>query len=471
MREAFEREVDTWISLEKHPNIVYCAHLVAFNNVPFMMLEWVASDESRGTDLRSWLCQGPMELRMALDFTIDICRGLVHADRKQPGIVHRDLKPANILIGQGRIAKITDFGLAKVIEESEFEFSRAVNQTGPAGTPLYMAPEQWQTGILDSRADLYAVGLMLQEMLLGYHPFIGMHEENALDMLQEWHMKGKNVVLLEEIPSELTNILNRCLQKDRDTRFANVAGFLKVLSQFYVSFFGDSPRKEVPAGEFTTMDYNNRAIAYKNLGLFDKAYEDYEKALGLDPLNVYAYINRGLAFHDQDRYNEALADYNRALELDPDDGRIYNNRGALYNDLKQYDAAFADFSRSFELDPNNAKLYSNRGLTYQRMGKYREAFAEYQKALEINPGLVEAYVNRGIIYYDLDFFPEALFDFYKALELGGNYVDLYVNLGAVLATLGSIREALPYFEKAAEMGDSLGAKHAREARAMLGLRY
>jgi serine/threonine protein kinase len=121
IRRLFEEEVRTWVALEKHPNIVCCFWMQMLDNQPFMLLEWVAGEERRGTDLRSWLRHGPLDLRLTLDFIIDICRGLMHAQAKQPGIVHRDLKPDNILVSQGRLAKITDFGLALVAQRAHLE--------------------------------------------------------------------------------------------------------------------------------------------------------------------------------------------------------------------------------------------------------------------------------------------------------------------------------------------------------------
>ncbi|MCP4283177.1 MAG: protein kinase [Gammaproteobacteria bacterium] len=79
LRTVFEHEVATWVALEKHPNIVRCFHMDIFDNQPFMILEWVAGEEGYGADLRSWLRQWPLDLRTALVFTIDICRGLIHA--------------------------------------------------------------------------------------------------------------------------------------------------------------------------------------------------------------------------------------------------------------------------------------------------------------------------------------------------------------------------------------------------------
>ena len=126
LRELFEREVATWVALEKHPNIVRCFYMDILDDRPFMILEWIASDDSIGTDLRSWLRKGPLDYRLSLGFAIDICRGLSYAARKRPGIVHRDLKPDNVLIAQGPIAKITDFGLAKVCQEANLQVGHTI---------------------------------------------------------------------------------------------------------------------------------------------------------------------------------------------------------------------------------------------------------------------------------------------------------------------------------------------------------
>lgn len=88
LRKAFEKEVATWVALEKHPNIVRYFYMDILDNHPFIVLECIAGEEGKGTDLRSWLRHGPLELQLALDITIDICRGLIHAQEKQPGIVH-----------------------------------------------------------------------------------------------------------------------------------------------------------------------------------------------------------------------------------------------------------------------------------------------------------------------------------------------------------------------------------------------
>ncbi|MDM8528576.1 serine/threonine-protein kinase, partial [Anaerolineales bacterium HSG24] len=118
VRELFEAEVNHWVKLEKHPNIVQCEFLKTVDNLPFMFLEWIAGDKAKGTSLHEWLAHGRLELRQAVEIIIDVCQGLIHAEQKRPGFVHRDLKPGNILMTPDGTAKITDFGLATVIQES-----------------------------------------------------------------------------------------------------------------------------------------------------------------------------------------------------------------------------------------------------------------------------------------------------------------------------------------------------------------
>ena len=268
IREAFKREVETWMAFEKHSNIVRCFHMDTIEQNPFIILEWVIPEEGQGTDLRSRLRQGPLDLRLALDIAIDISRGLVHANKMQPGIVHRDLKPENILIGHERLAKITDFGLAKVVAQSELESDKSFNRTRVVGTPLYMAPEQWRGETLDCRADLYAVRLMLQEMLVGQHPFFKDNAGGAFNELQRWHLEGQAAELKQHMFQELTDVIIRCVAMDRATSFASADELLVALNHAYKLHFDDSQREEEPAGIFTVVDYNNRGATYTSLQLY-----------------------------------------------------------------------------------------------------------------------------------------------------------------------------------------------------------
>jgi len=108
----------------------------------------------------------PIALQRALQFGIDMCTGMTVAH--QVGIVHRDLKPANVLINQDGLLKIVDFGVAAAHREGDTQLTK----TGYViGSPKYMAPEQILGKKVDERADIYAVGVMLYEMVTGVPPY------------------------------------------------------------------------------------------------------------------------------------------------------------------------------------------------------------------------------------------------------------------------------------------------------------
>jgi serine/threonine protein kinase len=229
-RALFEREATTWVKLEHHSNIVRCFYMNKLDNRPFLFLEWVANDDGRGADLRDWLLRRTApEPRLALQFAIDICRGLAHADQKCPGVVHCDLKPENILVAQGQLAKVTDFGLAKVLKELRPKPLDWANFTGSrrqvsaaGGTPPYMAPEQWRGDTLDARTDVYAVGCLLYELLAGRWPFDG----NTGDDQRRHHLGSPPPPIplprSESLVELLNPVLARCMAKDRNERFASL---------------------------------------------------------------------------------------------------------------------------------------------------------------------------------------------------------------------------------------------------------
>ena len=125
-----------WIDLGLHPNIVSCYYVRDLGGIPRIFMEYVP-----GGSLKDRISKG-IELKDALDLAIQICRGMAYAHEKK-NLIHRDLNPANCLLNEDRTLKITDFGLAK-IEEFTGEVPVAVyGKTGRAGTPEYMAPEQW----------------------------------------------------------------------------------------------------------------------------------------------------------------------------------------------------------------------------------------------------------------------------------------------------------------------------------------
>ncbi|MEJ2749615.1 MAG: serine/threonine-protein kinase, partial [Anaerolineae bacterium] len=159
----------------------------------------------------------PLPLEQSLLFALQVARGMEYAVGKIVGLVHRDLKPENILIGYDEIAKVTDFGLASTIsgvsEQLGVDLSGGGNRQrtqvtqGVVGTPLYMAPEQWRHETLDERADIYALGCILYEMLTGH---VAAEGENQ-DELRQVHLTGRIKPPPTSIPKEVVTVLRAML--------------------------------------------------------------------------------------------------------------------------------------------------------------------------------------------------------------------------------------------------------------------
>ena len=164
-----------------------------------------------GETLKSRIANGKLRIEEATDLAIQIAQGL--AEAHQHGIVHRDVKPANILITKSGVAKIVDFGLAKLSGATK------VTKTGSTlGTVAYMAPEQLQASDVDARADIFSLGVVLYEMLTGKTPFRGDHEAALMySIISEEPEPLQNYIA--EVPSELIHIVSRALEKSPADRY------------------------------------------------------------------------------------------------------------------------------------------------------------------------------------------------------------------------------------------------------------
>ena len=136
--------------------------------------------------------------------------------------------------------------------------------------------------------------------------------------------------------------------------------------------------------------YFNRALSYYQLKNFDKSVSDYTKAVELDPHNPIIYNNRGDAYYRKQDFQSAVKDYDKAISLNPNYLKAFYNRGLSYASIEEYEKAVDDFSKVVELKPDFAEAYHLRGLAREYAGEMGSAVADYEKALELNPELTEA---------------------------------------------------------------------------------
>jgi eukaryotic-like serine/threonine-protein kinase len=221
--ERFLREARITASLD-HPNIVKVFDVGTHDGQPFMVVELL-----EGETLRERLDRGPVAESDVRRIGIEIARGLVAAHAA--GLVHRDLKPENVFLTRAGLTKILDFGIAKLAPETVRRTGSASTLTGILlGTAGYLAPEQIQGREADGRADLFALGSVLFEMLTDQRAFAC---ENTVDTLHAIVHESPPDLLRDrtDISSSMETIVSRLLRKAPEDRFQTAADLAWALEQ------------------------------------------------------------------------------------------------------------------------------------------------------------------------------------------------------------------------------------------------
>jgi Tol biopolymer transport system component len=227
--QRFEQEARAAAALN-HPNILAVYDVGVHDGAPYIVSELL-----EGQTLRERLSNGPIPARTALHYSVQIAQGLAAAHEK--GIVHRDLKPDNVFVTSDGRVKILDFGLAKLIDQESAGAVSSVLPTSPPGTSPglvlgttgYMSPEQVRGELVDRRTDIFALGVVLYEMLTGRRAFARQTVPETM-----------TAILREDIPDihhssphvslPLDQLLRRCLDKDPARRFQSTQDLAFALS-------------------------------------------------------------------------------------------------------------------------------------------------------------------------------------------------------------------------------------------------
>ncbi|WP_319421411.1 serine/threonine-protein kinase [Pleurocapsa sp. FMAR1] len=224
--KMFLRELGFLVTLQ-HPNIVSCRGLEYSPTRRYLVMDYC-----QGGTLRELIeSEEKIELLQSLKLITGILSGLEYASDRN--IVHRDLKPENILLEpqeNGWTARIADFGIARLASETNSQPSG----NGDTGSPAYMAPEQFY-GRYSHASDLYAVGVMLYELLVGERPFSGIYQD-----LRNSHL-SQTVSIPQTIPFLLRSTISKALQKLPQRRFASAAEMLKSIKLATVILSASTP--------------------------------------------------------------------------------------------------------------------------------------------------------------------------------------------------------------------------------------
>jgi Tol biopolymer transport system component len=239
----FEREAMSVARLS-HPNIVSIFEFAHEAATAFVVTELV-----EGETLRARLQAGALPPRRAIAYALQIARGIAAAHAR--GVVHRDLKPENVMIARDDHVKILDFGLAKSVEpHADDAMTRGASLATSAGTVLgtfgYMAPEQVRGLAIDHRADIFAFGAVLYEMLSGERAFKGQTAADTMSAILTKDPPDLDAAGLS-IPTALDRIVRRCLEKAPQLRFQSANDLAFAVETLSTSSTASSPVPEVSA--------------------------------------------------------------------------------------------------------------------------------------------------------------------------------------------------------------------------------
>src|SRR5207253_4068498 len=216
-----------------HPNLV-SVHDIGEHEAKSYIVEELLEGET----LRGRLRGGPLSSRRAVDYGIQIARGMAAAHEK--GIIHRDLKPENIFITNDGRVKILDFGLAKLTSKSNDADTATLHKTEPGrvmGTAGYMSPEQVRGEKIDARSDIFSFGCVLYEMLTGTRPFARPSDFETMKAILD-----SDPADISKTTPALARILSKCLEKHPQARFQS-AGDLA----FHLEAISDMSAPSMPA--------------------------------------------------------------------------------------------------------------------------------------------------------------------------------------------------------------------------------
>jgi serine/threonine protein kinase/Tfp pilus assembly protein PilF len=214
-KERFIQEAQAAGALD-HPNICTVYEINEIEGQIFIVMAYI-----KGQDLKDRLKSGLMDTENALEIAIQVADGLREAHEKE--VIHRDIKPANIILTEKGQAKIMDFGLAKLSWGVDFTKTATI-----MGTVAYMSPEQAKGEDVDHRTDIWSLGAMLYEMLVGERPFNGYHDSAAIHSILNEELEPVSR-LRKGIPTDLDHIVQKALEKDSTDRYEDMRAMISDL--------------------------------------------------------------------------------------------------------------------------------------------------------------------------------------------------------------------------------------------------
>lgn len=194
--------------------------------------------------------------------------------------------------------------------------------------------------------------------------------------------------------------------------------------------------------------YAERGMAYHKLQIFDKAIDDFNRAIELNDSLDAAYFGRGLAHGRLRMFNEGIADLTVFIQRNPQSSIAYTKRGVRRIWAGKYKLAEEDLKKAISLDPKNAEAHDDLGVMDARKGNYKQALEHFKKVVEIDPSYSKGFHNLAMTQYILAEYHESLININKALELASNDKNALLLKGEIMLKLGMQKEAEAILDRA-----------------------
>ena len=423
----FQREARIVARLE-HPHIVPVYDFSEHEGQPYLVMRFIEGDT-----LKARLQAGPMPIAQVIDISRPVCQALAYAHDE--GVLHRDIKPSNILLAAQGGVFLTDFGLAKIAQAGESTLS----QDAMIGTPQYISPEQAQGNAnLDARTDIYSLGVMLYELLVGRVPF---QADTPYAVIHD-HIYSPLPLprcLRPDLPEPFERVLLKSLAKERDDRYTTADDMLAALDKALTDAAStpagqvkpppcDEPALPVPspvetvaqAAPAASISASATRIALTTEAALPQSPAAPQKAthwkmwlaLGAAALLVICVVaaiaNFGAAqrhmslarqLRDQGRVDQALAEYqvaakanNRLLQAYTEPAEMLMNRGQPGDFLRAGQAC----ERGLRYDPNDTQLRTCAARAWFATNDLNNAAPHLQWLIENKPG--EALPHAGMAF-------------------------------------------------------------------------
>jgi serine/threonine protein kinase len=350
LRDRFSREARAAGCLS-HPNIVTIYDVGEQDGLPFIAMEYVRGE----TFIELVGLRPPLPVERKLQLMEEVCAGLNHAH--EAGIVHRDIKPANLILSSEGTVKILDFGIAKL---------NSANMTIPGaimGTLNYMSPEQAKGTRVDTRTDIFAVGVVMYELLSHQPAFTGTYPTEALHKI----LHGSPTPITEHCPGidpRLVELIDRTLEKDPDKRFQTIAAVGKAISNIRLDsarVTRSSPRTTPRPAQRTNDPATRRAEHIEDLlAAAERAFDsaDYDGAIDACKQVLLLDASNARALSELDRVQAAIDERQAEVRAAVDRGRAALASGNLM-------AALREVKQALVLDPNDGDALALSAQTEQ----------------------------------------------------------------------------------------------------------